>query len=179
MRLALSGLLLALSLLPACGGGDSNAPEDPFPDAAGVYQVSGGFDGIPSSIGSFSGTLEITQASRSSGTLQGSAAILATIDGNVININDPVLDGANVSPAGVLSFTLADNSGTWTFTGILSGNAVTGGRHTISAGGESLSGNWQGARTAAARAIAAGGMPALRGHSIGLMARLVQLKSEG
>lgn len=158
MRLALSGLLLALSLLPACGG-DSTEPEDPFPDAAGVYQVSGGFDGLPSNVGSFSGTLEITQATRSSGTLQGSAAILATIDGDVFNLNDPVLDGANVSPAGVLSFTIADNSGTWTFTGTLSGNTITSGRHTLSAGGESISGNWQGSRAAAAWAGARAASP--------------------
>jgi hypothetical protein len=177
MRLALSGVLLALAVLPACGGGDSTEPEDPFPDAAGVYQVSGGFDGIPSNVGSFSGTLEITQASRSSGTLQGSAAILATIDGNVFNLNDPVLDGANVSPAGVLSFTMADNSGTWTFTGTLSGNTITGGRHTLSGGTESISGNWQGSRTAAASAMVAGGTPARPQASIGLMARLVLRKS--
>jgi hypothetical protein len=194
MRPALSGLLLALSLLPACGG-DSTEPEEPFPDAAGVYQVSGGFDGIPSSVGSFSGTLEITQATRSSGTLQGSAAILATIDDNVFNINDPVLSGANVSPAGVLSFTMADNSGTWTFTGTLSGNTITAGRHTLSAGGESLSGNWQGSRAATARAsagvaersislvslgarIAAGGAFAHPGHAIGRMAKVVLPKSE-
>ena len=151
MRLALSGLLLALSLLPACGG-DSNEPEEPFPDAAGVYQISGGFDGIPSNVGSFSGTLEITQATRSSGTLQGSATILATIGGDVFNLSDPVLGGANVSPAGVLSFTIADNSGTWTFSGTLAGNAITSARHTLSAGGESLSGDWQGSRAASARA---------------------------
>ncbi len=147
MRHALSGVLLAFALLAsACGGGDSNEPEDPFPDAAGVYQISGGFDGIPSNVGSFSGTLEITQATRSSGTLQGTAAILATIDGDVFNLSDPVLDGANVSPTGALSFTMADNSGTWTFTGTLSGNTISGGRHTLSAGSESISGNWQGTR---------------------------------
>jgi hypothetical protein len=170
MRLAPSGVLLTLALLPACGGGDSNEPEDPFPDAAGVYQISGGFDGLPSSVGSFSGTLEITQATRSSGTLQGSAAILATIDGDVINLSDPALDGANVSPTGALSFTMADNSGTWTFTGTLSGNTVTGGRHTLAAGGESISGNWQGSRAATAVAAAIVG-PRMSLESLGTRVR--------
>ena len=149
MRLALSGVLLTLALLPACGGGDSNEPEDPFPDAAGVYQVTGGFDDLPSNVGSFTGTLEITQASRSSGTLGGSAAILATIDGQVFNISDPALDDANVSPSGVVSFTIVQG-GTWTFSGTLAGNSITTGRHTLSAGGESFSGNWQANRTTGA-----------------------------
>jgi hypothetical protein len=147
MRHALSGVLVPLALLTtACGGGDSNEPEDPFPDAAGVYQISGGFDGIPSNVGSFQGTLEITQASRSSGTLQGSAAIVATLDGDVFNLSDPALANANVSPSGVLTFTMADASGTWTFSGTLSGNTISGGRHTLSAGSESISGSWQGSR---------------------------------
>jgi hypothetical protein len=142
----LSGVLLPLALLAtACGGGDSNEPEDPFPDAAGAYQITGGFDDLPLNVGSFQGTLELTQASRSSGALQGSVAILATIDGDVINISDPTLDGANVSPSGVLSFTIVQN-GTWTFSGSLSGNSISSGRHTLSVGGDNLSGNWQGTR---------------------------------
>jgi hypothetical protein len=120
MRFALSAVLLPLALLTACGG-DSNEPEDPFPDAAGVYQVSGGFDDIPSNVGSFQGTLELTQASRSSGTLQGSAALLATLDGDVFNLSDPALANANVSPSGVLTFTMDGGGATWTFSGTLSG----------------------------------------------------------
>jgi hypothetical protein len=123
-------VLLPLALLTACGG-DSNEPEDPFPDAAGVYQVSGGFDDIPSNVGSFQGTLELTQASRSSGTLQGSAAILATLEGDVFNLSDPALANANVSPSGVLSFTMAGAGATWTFSGTLSGTTITTGRPLV------------------------------------------------
>ncbi|HUF36198.1 MAG TPA: hypothetical protein VMN37_09620 [Gemmatimonadales bacterium] len=156
MRHAMRGVLFSFALLTACGGSDANEPEPPFPDVAGVYDVSGGFDGIPTSVGSFAGTLELTQASRSSGTLQGSAAILATIDGSVFNVGDASLANANVSPAGVLSFTMADNSGTWTFSGTYSSGTIGQGRHTLSSGGESLSGNWQGTR--AAGSVAAPGL---------------------
>jgi hypothetical protein len=51
----------------------------------------------------------------------------------------------------------------WTFTGTLSGNTITSGRHTLSAGGESISGNWQGSRAAAAWA---GARAASRGTSL-------------
>ena len=63
MRHALPGLLLTSALIAACGGSDANEPEDPFPDAGGVYEISGGFDGTPTSVGSFEGTLELTQGS--------------------------------------------------------------------------------------------------------------------
>ncbi len=158
MRLALSGVLLPLTLLTACGG-DSNEPEDPFPDAAGVYQVSGGFDDIPSNVGSFQGTLELTQASRSSGTLQGSAAIVATLEGDVFNLSDPAIASANVSPSGVLSFTMVGAAATWTFSGTLSGTTITAGRHTLSDGVQSFSGNWQGNRSSGS---ANGAAPAVR-----------------
>jgi hypothetical protein len=158
MRHALRSVLLTCAFLMACGGGDANEPEDPFPDAAGVYEISGGFDDLPTSIGSFEGTLELTQATRASGALQGSAAILATLDGDVFNLNDASLTSANVSPSGVITFTMGDNSTTWTFSGTLSGASIGQGRHTLSGGGESLSGNWQGtlsAGSAAAAGIAA------------------------
>ena len=171
MRHALPGLLLTSALIAACGGSDANEPEDPFPDAGGVYEISGGFDGIPTSVGSFEGTLELTQASRSSGTLQGTAAILATIDGSVFNIADDALANANVSPGGVLSFTMADNSGTWTFSGTLSGNSIGQGRHTLSAGGESLSGNWQGTRSAGSAVAAARVAPRLSLEAMGARLR--------
>ena len=158
MRLALSGVLLPLTLLTACGG-DSNEPEDPFPDAAGVYQVSGGFDDIPSNVGSFQGTLELTQASRSSGTLQGSAAIVATLEDDVFNLSDPAIASANVSPSGVLSFTMVGAAATWTFSGTLSGTTITAGRHTLSDGVQSFSGNWQGNRSSGS---ANGAAPAVR-----------------
>jgi hypothetical protein len=174
MRLPLSGVLL-LALLTACGG-DSNEPEDPFPDAAGVYQVSGGFDDIPSNVGSFQGTLELTQASRSSGTLQGSAAILATLEGDVFNLSDPGLANANVSPPGVLSFTMVEAGATWTFSGTLSGTTITTGRHTLSDGVQSFSGNWQGNRSSGSANDAAPTVRRLPLVTLGLRLRAASVR---
>jgi hypothetical protein len=78
---------------------------------------------------------------------------VAEIGGNVINFADDV-GSASGSPSGVIAFTLADASGTWTFSGTLSGNTISQGRHTISAGGDSFSGNWQGTRATATRIAA-------------------------
>jgi hypothetical protein len=172
MRHALRGVLFSCALLTACGGGDANEPEDPFPDAAGVYEMSGGFDGIPTSVGSFEGTLELTQASRSSGTLQGSASILATLDGDVFNLADDILANANVSPSGVLTFTMGNASATWAFSGTLSGTSLTQGRHTLSDGIQTLSGNWQGSR--AAGSASADGVAAPGLSLAGLASRLME-----
>jgi hypothetical protein len=152
MRYPLRGVfyLLAVTLVASCGGDSPNEPEPPFPDVAGVYEISGGFDGIPSTNASFTGTLELTQASRASGALGGTVAIVATLAGDVFNVADDDVSPANVSPGGVISFTAADPSGTWTFTGTLSGNTISQGRHTISDGTQSFSGSWQGTRTATA-----------------------------
>ena len=158
-----TGLILAAFLL-GCGG-DSNEPEPPFPDAAGVYEMSGGFDDIPSADGSFTGTLELTQASRESGALAGSAAILVDLGGDVFNITDDDLGGATVSPSGTVTFTLGDLGATWTFTGTLTASAITAGRHTLS-GDVSISGDWRADRTAGA------GVALLPGRS-GTIAELV------
>lgn len=141
-------VLLAVAFAGACGG-DSSGPNDPFPNVAGVYNVSGSFDGLSSSIAHFEGTLTITQASRASGALGGSAAILATINGDVFNVSDNAIDAATVSPSGVIAYTLVDPSGSWTFSGSLSGTAIVNGRHTITSGSSSFSGPWNATRTAA------------------------------
>jgi hypothetical protein len=140
MRALVCATLLSVSLL-GCGG-DSNGPDEAFPDAAGVYNVTGSFDDLPSSVAHFEGTLTITQASRETGTLGGSAAYLATIGGDVFNLADDAINGAAISPTGVISFTLVDPSGSWTFTGTLSGTTIIDGRHTISDGSSSYSGAW-------------------------------------
>ena len=162
--------LLVLTLLLGCGG-DSNEPEAPFPDVSGVYEVTGGFDGIASADGSFSGTLELTQASRESGALTGSAAILVDLDGDVFNISDEGLTGATVSPSGVVSFTLGGGGATWTFTGTASGSTIGQGRHTLSGDG-TISGNWQAARATGNRpAIRAGVRPASAAEVLGRLTR--------
>jgi hypothetical protein len=43
-------LLVLLVFAWAGCGGDSSGPTETFPDVAGVYNVSGGFDGLASSI---------------------------------------------------------------------------------------------------------------------------------
>lgn len=135
----------------ACGG-DSNDPGDTFPDAAGVYEVSGGFDGLSTSIASFDGTLELNQASQESGTLTGSAALVADLNGDIFNLTDDALSGATVSPSGVVTFTMGGAGATWTFSGTLSGNNITGGRHTLSDGIDNLSGNWSASSASGVRA---------------------------
>jgi hypothetical protein len=140
MRALVCATLLSVSLL-GCGG-DSNGPDGAFPDAAGVYNASGSFDDLLPSVAHFEGTLTITQASRETGTLGGSAAYLATIGGDAFNVTDDAIDGAAVSPTGAISFTLVDPGGSWTFTGTLSGSTIIDGRHTISDGSSSYSGAW-------------------------------------
>lgn len=142
MRLAIGGVLLTFALL-GCGG-DSNEPEEPFPDVEGVYSVEGTFDDLPASQASFEGTLELTQASRQSGTLGGSLAVLATLGDDIVNVADEALSSATVSPSGVISFTAGDGAATWTFSGTASGNSIINGRHTLSSDGDSFSGPWRG-----------------------------------
>jgi hypothetical protein len=145
MRFALGGMLLTLAVL-GCGGDDSNDPGDPFPDANGAYHMTGSFDDVPSSTASFTGTVELTHASQQSGTLGGSAALVAEIDGDIFNLTEDALTNATVSPSGVLAFTIASGGATWTFSGTLSGNNIVQGRHTLSDGETTLSGSWQGTR---------------------------------
>jgi hypothetical protein len=141
MRLALGGVLLTIALL-GCGG-DSNDPDEPFPDVAGVYEIEGTLDDLPANVAHFEGTMELTQASRESGDLEGSLDVLATIDADIFNISDDNLSPASVSPSGVIAFTAADPSETWTFSGTASGNSIINGRHTLSDGNNSFSGPWR------------------------------------
>ena len=130
--------LLVLTLTAGCGGGDSNEPNDPFPDASGIYSINGGFDDIELT---FTGTLEVSQSSRQGGSLTGTLEVVDP-DGDSFT---RTLENASVSAVGVLEFAIADPSATWTFTGRLSGDSITHGRHTISDGAQSISGSWQAA----------------------------------
>jgi hypothetical protein len=137
----------------ACGGGDSNDPGDPFPGAAGTYAMTGGFDDVPSTVASFTGTLTLTQATQESGELGGSAQIVAQINGETFNVADPVLGAASVSATGTVAFTMADPSGSWTFTGELSGTNIARGRHTLNGGTSgTFSGDWSANRQSSVRA---------------------------
>jgi hypothetical protein len=148
-----STLVLAGLISLGCSSGDNTAPPPPFPDVSGVYNVTGRFDALPSATSSFTGTLTLTQASRQSGTLAGSAALVVGIEGDVFNINQAAAL-ATVSPDGVLAFSLPGNASHWTFTGTQAGNAIGAGRHTLSDGATSVSGSWEATQASAAAIVA-------------------------
>jgi hypothetical protein len=118
-----------------------------FPNVAGVYSISGTFDGLSSNQASFAGTLTLAQPSLAAGNLTGSASITIQISEETFNINDPSITNANVSPSGVVTFTLTEASAaTWTFTGTASGASITAGRHTLASSNGSSSGDWSGTK---------------------------------
>jgi hypothetical protein len=149
MRALVCATLLAGSLL-GCGG-DSSGPNDVFPNADGVYNTSGSFDGLPTSDASFAGTLTLNQASQASGDITGSAAYLVTISGQVFNING-ALTGAAISPTGIVTYSLT-SGGTWTFTGTLAGTSLVNGRHSLSTSSGSVSGSWNATRATASAVV--------------------------
>ena len=131
----------SLLIVAACGGGgDATAPDPTFPDVSGVYNVTGGFDGAPASQASLSGTLTLTQASRESGTLGGTFAVTALINGQAF-VGVVPLTEASVTEAGALTFTLGDGDTTWTFTGTRAGSIISG-RHTLTDGSTTITGSW-------------------------------------
>jgi hypothetical protein len=141
-------LLVALVVL-GCGGGDSNAPNPAFPNAAGVYTMTGGFDGFTASEASFSGSFTLTQASLTHGTLGGSANVTVRLSDQIGTVTDNAVERASVSSAGAITFTITDPDGSWTFNGTLAGSSITGGRHTLNVPGTGvISGDWTGSRTA-------------------------------
>jgi hypothetical protein len=145
MRAHLAIVALALSLV-ACG--DPNDRSELFPEANEVFDVTGGFDAIPSSGAHFEGTLTLDQADRSVGTLAGSAALLVTLNNDIFNITDNSIDGANITPDGVVSFSL---DGEWTFSGTLKNKAILGGRHTLNTTTDNVSGSWNATNAQASR----------------------------
>jgi hypothetical protein len=148
-------LTILLVGVVACGG-DSNDPDDPFPDASGEYQMTGGFDGIPTSVASFEGTLDLSQASQQSGDLEGAASITAVVQGDVFAGTDEDVSPASVSANGEIAFTMVDAELSWAFTGTLSGSNITNGRHTLTDGSSSISGGWSASRVSGIRASVKG-----------------------
>jgi hypothetical protein len=141
-------LVVALVVM-GCGGGDSNAPNPQFPNAAGTYNMTGGFDGFTTSEASFSGTFTLTQASLTQGALGGSANVTVRLGDQIGTVTDNAVERASVSSAGVITFTMTDPDGSWTFNGTLAGSSINGGRHTLNVPGTGvISGDWTGSRTA-------------------------------
>lgn len=151
MRALVAPLFLILAMA-GCGSDDSsdggNEPEPAYPLAAGSYTVSGGFDGLAPSAASFTGTVVVTQASRDAAPLGGNASITATVGGTVFPVTGPMIE-ASITTAGVMTFVLGGEGVTWSFTGTLAGTTVAG-RHTLSDGVDSFSGNWSMTRAAGA-----------------------------
>ena len=121
---------LALCAIAACDGDSSTAPKQPtFPAVVGVYAISGGFNdgGTP-----FSGTITFTQASREQPTLDGLCAVTVQTTSGPVSFS--TIDAASVSEAGAIGFNIGSATGTatWRFTGVVSGNSITG-THTLAA----------------------------------------------
>jgi hypothetical protein len=138
--------LAGLMVLAACGGDNPSEPHDPtYPAAAGTYAISGGFDGFTTQQANFAGTLTLSQASRESPALTGSYNVTTTIGGSVFVLAGAI-QSATITTAGVLSFDAGDASASWSFSGTMSGSSVSG-RHTLTDGTDTFSGNWSMQRT--------------------------------
>lgn len=139
---------LGAAAVIACGDDTSGGgPNDLFPDVAGVYPIQGEFDAVLPEDASFTGTVTIEQASLESSLLTGTADIILTADAGNLVINDAELLDASVTLAGEVEFTVesqADNV-SWTFSGERAGDLLEG-RHTLTQGSESQSGDWSGER---------------------------------
>jgi hypothetical protein len=147
-------MMFATVVLVACGGGDSSGPSHPFPDVAGTYNMQGSFNGIPANVAFFNGTLTITQASLDAAALGGNSNITANLNGDIFNFANSLVN-ANVSTTGVVTFTIADASGQWNFTGTVANGAITG-QHSLTDGTRTLSGTWNASKvsgTVRARAV--------------------------
>ncbi|MBA3660090.1 MAG: hypothetical protein H0W67_10875 [Gemmatimonadales bacterium] len=144
MSRVLVGLSFVLLTLAGCGGGDGGTgPDDPFPDVSGAYNVDGGFDGTTRSEAGLTGSLTLTQASRQSGTLGGTATLTLTVQGEVSTISDVAVTEASVTPAGVVSFRIGSSAqgATWVFSGTRVGATISG-RHTLTTQDARVSGDW-------------------------------------
>jgi hypothetical protein len=135
--LAVLGVLSAM----ACGSDKSTGPKNDFPDVGGVWQVTGSFDQDPSE--TFSGTMTLVQADRTTGTLTGSIDMTLVSGDNLSG----TATSAMIDKAGNLTVVVTDSesgtSASWTFTGTVSGHSVTG-RHTLTDGTQTFTGPWTG-----------------------------------
>ena len=145
---SVTATLVCLSAAYACGGGDSLESE-PFPAAAGVYNVTGRFDDLPSATSYFTGTLTLTQVSRQSGDLAGSMSLVLRVEDEIINVSGAV-SSATVAPDGALAFELRDGTNSWTFTGTKISGGIGSGRYTLSDETHNFSGGWEATQVATA-----------------------------
>lgn len=66
---------------------------------------------------------------------------MLTLEGDVSTLTDEPILASSVTPAGVVSFRLSGSGITWTFTGNLDGDEIAG-RHTLTDGSTTASGDW-------------------------------------
>jgi len=115
-----------------------------------VYHISGQLDGTPKFDASLGGTITITQASSTNGTLGGSGSVTGSfLEGQIETVTDDAIT-ATISSTGEIAFSLSDGTRTWSFTGRLSmsGATIQDGRHRLDLGdGGFVTGDWSGSRT--------------------------------
>jgi hypothetical protein len=137
---------LAVAALSACGGDDDSGPSAPqYPSVAGFYNLSGTLDGLTPQQASIAGTVQLTQATLESGVLGGNFQVTATIGGEVFPITSAITS-ASVTEGGAVTWTVSADGIAWQFSGNVSGSAMSG-RHTLSDGVDSFSGDWNATRT--------------------------------
>jgi hypothetical protein len=137
---------LAVAALSACGGDEDSGPSAPqYPSVAGFYNLSGTLDGLTPQQASIAGTVQLTQATLESGVLGGNFQVTATIGGEVFPITSAITS-ASVTEGGAVTWTISADGIAWQFSGNVSGTAMSG-RHTLSDGVDSFSGDWNAIRT--------------------------------
>jgi hypothetical protein len=132
-------LLLALA---DCGGGSATGPSGgPYPAVAGTYALTATFNGLPSAVAHVTGTVTLSQASRSSSAVGGAANLAVFISPNTFT--ETSVTGIILTTDGKISFHLGSASAptTWTFDGTIAGKTMSG-THTLSNGAQSFSGPW-------------------------------------
>jgi hypothetical protein len=139
---------LGAAAVIACGDdGPGGGPNDLFPDVAGVYTIEGDFGGTPASDSLVSGTVTIEQASLEASPLTGTADLTLTAQAGNLTINDAELQSASVTLAGVVVFTVEQESDdlVWTFSGERAGDVLEG-THTLTRGDVTADGEWSAER---------------------------------
>jgi len=116
---------------------------------AGVYNVTGSFDDLPSATSHFTGRLTLTQVSLQSGDLAGLMSLVLRVEDEIINLSGAV-SSATVAQDGALAFELREGTHSWTFTGTKISSGIGSGRHTLSDESNNLSGGWEATQVTAA-----------------------------
>ena len=156
MRAGRSVLGVFLSILAACGGGDTAGPTptpEPtptYPSVAGTYNFPALFDQLTYADAHVIGVITLVQPSRNARTLTGDFDFVMTVDGQSHHWAVS-FDSAWVSTGGTILFSASNGPETWTYTGTLTGTAVAG-RHTLTGDGAPITGDWTGSRSATASA---------------------------